>query len=264
MWNAIKTAVETVVNAIKTTVETVWNGIKTAVSTAMNVIKSTVSSIWNSIKSTVSSVVSGIKSAVTTAFTNIVSSVKTKMSNVLSAVKDGFTKVKEHITGLASQAIQWGKDLIDGLVKGIKSCISKVGDAAKAIASKITSFLHFSTPDEGPLAEYEKWMPDFMKGLAKGIDKSKSMVTNSVKGLAEDMVISPTVDANANMQLTQSQQASALGGILTGIHAIVDGIKNIDMKEGDIVIPVYVGGSQIDEIVLAAQNRRSLRSGGRA
>ena len=107
-------------------------------------------------------------------------------------------------------------------------------------------------------------MPDFMKGLSKGIDKSKSMVTDSVKNLAEDMVVNPTVDANANMQLTQSQQTSALGGILTGIHAIVDGIKNLDMKEGDIVIPVYLGGSQIDEIVLTAQNRRSLRSGGRA
>ena len=169
-----------------------------------------------------------------------------------------------HITGLATSAVQWGKDLIDGLVKGIKSCISKVGDAAKAVASKITSFLHFSTPDEGPLAEYEKWMPDFMGGLAKGIEKSKGMVSKAVKGVAEDMVISPTVDANANMQLSQQTQTNTLGGILSGIHAIVNGINNLDMKEGDIVIPVYLGGSQIDEVVLSAQNRRSLRSGGRA
>ena len=186
------------------------------------------------------------------------------MTSVFNAVKEGFSKVKEHITGLATQALQWGKDLVMGIVNGIKSCISAVGDAASAVANKIKSFLHFSTPDEGPLAEYEKWMPDFMKGLAKGIDKSKSMVTDSVKGLAEDMVVNPTVDATANMQMTQSQQTNALGGILSGIQSLVNNIGNLQMKEGDIVVPVYIGGTQIDEIVLSAQNRRNLRSGGRA
>lgn len=77
-------------------------------------------------------------------------------------------------------------------------------------------------------------------------------------------MISPMVDANANMQLSQQAQTNTLGGILSGIHAIVSSINNLDMQEGDIVIPVYLGGSKIDEVVLSAQNRRSLRSGGRA
>lgn len=77
------------------------------------------------------------------------------------------------------------------------------------------------------------------------------------------MVVNPTVDATANMQMTQSQQANALGGILSGIQSLVNNIGNLQMKEGDIVILVYLGGTQIDEVVLSAQNRRSLRSGGR-
>ena len=32
---------------------------------------------------------------------------------------------------------------------------------------------------------------------------------------------------------------------------------------GDIVIPVYIGGDMIDEIVVTAQQRMNLRSGGR-
>ena len=59
------------------------------------------------------------------------------------------------------------------------------------------------------------------------------------------MVVNPTVDATANMQMTQSQQANALGGILSGIQSLVNNL----------------GGTQIDEVVLSAQNRRSLRSG---
>ena len=97
-------------------------------------------------------------------------------------------------------------------------------------------------------------------GRAPRADLRKAVV----KGLAEDMVVSPTVDAKANMQMTQTAQTDALGGILSGIHSLVSSIGKLNMTEGDIVIPVYVGGSQIDEIVLTAQNRRRLRSGGRA
>ena len=32
---------------------------------------------------------------------------------------------------------------------------------------------------------------------------------------------------------------------------------------GDITIPVYVGGTLLDEMVITAQNRQNLRSGGR-
>ena len=32
---------------------------------------------------------------------------------------------------------------------------------------------------------------------------------------------------------------------------------------GDIVIPVYIGGDMVDEIVVTAQQRMNLRSGGR-
>lgn len=46
---------------------------------------------------------------------NVTSAVKNTMSNVFGAVRDGFSKVKEHITGLASQAFNWGKDLIMGI-----------------------------------------------------------------------------------------------------------------------------------------------------
>lgn len=74
--------------------------------------------------------------------------------NVFNAVKSGFSNVKEHITGLASQAFNWGKDLIMGIVNGIKSCISAVGDAVSSVAEKIKSFLHLPVPDEGPLKRY--------------------------------------------------------------------------------------------------------------
>ena len=284
VWNTIKTVVTTVMNAIKTVFTTIWNAIKTiigavvsgikalitgdfqgvknAITTIMNTIKSTISTIWNTIKSTVSTVLGAIKSAVTSVFSGIVNAIKNAMSNVLNAVKNGFSNVKNHITGLASQAVTWGKDLVMGIVNGIKSCIGAVGDAVKSVADKIKSFLHFSVPDEGPLTDYESWMPDFMGGLAKGIEKSKGMVADAVKGVAEDMVVSPTVSAGS-IQSSQATQADLLGNILSGIQNVVGNMQNMQTEGGNISIPVYIGGTLLDEVVVNAQQRINLRSGGR-
>ena len=191
-WNAIKNTVTTVLNAIKTVITTIWNAIKTAVTTVVNGIKSTITSVWNGIKSTVSSVVNSIKNTVTTVFNNIWSGIKGTMGKIVSSIKEGFNNAISFITSLPSKALQWGKDMIMGIVNGIKSCIGAVGDAVSSVANKIKSFLHFSVPDEGPLTDYETWMPDFMKGLAKGIEDSKSMVARAMDGVAADMVLNPS------------------------------------------------------------------------
>ena len=191
-WNAIKNTVTTVLNAIKTVITTVWNGIKSAVTTVVNAIKTVISTVWNGIKNTVSTVVNGIKNTVSTVFNNIKSSISGTMGNIVSVIKNGFNNAISFITSLPSKALQWGKDMIMGIVNGIKSCIGAVGDAVSSVANKIKSFLHFSVPDEGPLTDYESWMPDFMKGLAKGIEDSKSMVAKAMDGVAADMVLNPS------------------------------------------------------------------------
>ena len=283
VWNTIKTVITTVLNAIKTIFSTVWNAIKTIISavvsgikglitgdftavknsitTIMNTIKSTISTIWNTIKSTISTVLGAIKGAVTSVFNGIVNAVKGAMGNVLNAVKSGFSNVKSHITGLASQAFTWGKDLIMGIVNGIKSCIGAVGDAVKSVADKIKSFLHFSVPDEGPLTDYKSWMPDFMGGLAKGIEKSRGMIQKAVSGVSSDMVINPKVSGVENMTGNPTaQQAESISAMLSAITSAIRGVKG---DSGDIVIPVYLGGTMLDEVIVSAQQRMNLRSGGR-
>ena len=283
VWNTIKTVITTVLNAIKTIFSTVWNAIKTIISavvsgikglitgdftavknsitTIMNTIKSTITTIWNTIRSTVSTVLGAIKGAVTSVFNGIVNAVKGAMGNVLNAVKTGFSNVKNHITGLASQAFTWGKDLVMGIVNGIKSCIGAVGDAVKGVADKIKSFLHFSVPDEGPLTDYESWMPDFMGGLAKGIEKSRGMIQKAVSGVSSDMVVSPKVSSMESM--TGTGTAAQPEGISGMLSAITSAIENIKPDSGDIVIPVYLGGTTLDEVIVSAQQRANLRSGGR-
>ena len=215
-WNAIKNTVTTVLNAIKTVITTVWNAIKSAVTSVVNGIKSTITSVWNGIKSTVSSVVNSIKNTVTTVFNNIWSGIKGTMGKIVSSIKEGFNQAISFITSLPSKALQWGKDMIMGIVNGIKSCIGAVGDAVSSVANKIKSFLHFSVPDEGPLTDYESWMPDFMKGLAKGIEDSKSMVAKAMDGVAADMVLNPSAAVQEINVSGDGTGSSPQGGSING------------------------------------------------
>lgn len=260
-WNTIKTVITTVLNAIKTVFSTVWNSIKNVVTTVINGIRNTITTVWNGIKNTVATVVNAIKTAVSTAFGAMWNGIKNTISGIYNTIKNGFTNAVNFIKNLASSAFSWGADIINGIVNGIKSCIGKVKDAVCSVADTIKSFLHFSVPDEGPLTEYESWMPDFMSGLAKGIEKSKGMVKDAVSGLAADMVVNPQVNAG--------QMAMAGGGSVTSadmssfVLAIKDAVSSVGGGSGDIVIPVYLGGTMLDEVIVNAQQRANLRSGGR-
>ena len=261
VWNTIKTAITTVLNAIKTVFSTVWNAIKNVVTTVINGIKNTITTVWNGIKNTVTTVVNAIKTAVSTAFSTMWNGIKNTISGIYNTIKNGFTNAVNFIKNLAASAFSWGADIINGIVNGIKSCIGKVKDAVCSVADTIKSFLHFSVPDEGPLTEYESWMPDFMSGLAKGIEKNKGMVKDAVSGLAADMVVNPQVNAG--------QMAMAGGGSVSSadlsslVSAIREGVSGINGGSGDIVIPVYLGGTMLDEVIVNAQQRANLRSGGR-
>lgn len=261
VWTAIQMVITTVMTAIKNVVTTIWNAIKTAVTTVLNAIKGVVSSVWNSIKSVVSTVMNAIKSTVTSIWNNVKTAIGNIIGQIYNVIHSGFEKAVGYVKGLASQAFSWGRDLIMGIVNGIKSAVGAVTDAVNGVANKIRSVLHFSVPDEGPLTDYESWMPDFMQGLAKGIEQSKGLVAKAMDGVAADMVINPQI---GRMETATATVSAGTADTLSGITAAIrEGLAGVTGQTGDIVIPVYLGGTMLDEVIINAQQRANLRSGGR-
>ena len=199
IWNAISTTISTVLTAIQDVVTTVWNAVSGFISSVLSAIWNVVSSIWNSIKSTISNVMQSISSTVSSIWDNIRSAVSDKISGIQSTIQNGFDAAVGYIRGLASDAWNWGRDIIQGIIDGIQSAIGWLADCVTNVADTIRDFLHFSVPDKGPLTDYESWMPDFMKGLADGIDKSKKYVEKAVGGVAKAMQL--TMDSDLNYSL---------------------------------------------------------------
>ena len=152
------------------------------------------------------------------------------MSKIIGAIKG-------KIGNLGSKAIEWGKDMLQGFIDGIKAKTGKLGDAIKGIADKIKNFLHFSRPDIGPLRDYETWMPDMIKGMVKGINRSSYLLENATDKMAQKMAnklsfddlvgnttramktlnygvknsLNPMVNPNANSLLLERQSQNSTG-----------------------------------------------------
>lgn len=112
------------------------------------------------------------------------SGIKNMAGFVSSSVKGMMEQPIAYLKSLPEKFCQWGKDMIQGMIRGITSMVDGVVGSVKNVASAIASVIHFSRPDIGPLRSYEQWMPDFMSGLAKGIRDNLWMVEDAADALA--------------------------------------------------------------------------------
>ena len=262
IWNGIKQVVGSLAQGLANHVSILFNGLKNTIANIWTVVKNTASSAWNGLKNLVSSIASNLKQAAVNAFKAMVSGIGSALSSLGSVVQSGFQSAISFITSLPGKALQWGKDFINGIADGIRSAIGNVINAVSDVADKIRSFLHFSVPDEGPLTDYESWMPDFMSGLAKGIEKSRGMVKKAVSGVASDLMLQPQATVQGMQGGRDSSGDSSVGELLGGLREMLSGLQGM-AGGGTICIPVYVGGTLLDEVVVDAQARQNLRSGGR-
>lgn len=174
---------------ISTFFSSVWNGIKETVSGAVSAVWETISTVFSTIWVFISGVATNIWTSITTAFTNILSGITGTIGNIKDSIVTGFTAAIDWIKSLPAQALQWGADIINNIVEGIKGAVGKVGEAVSGVASKIKGFLGFSEPDEGPLSDFHTYMPDMIDLMTKGISAGKAKVRDALGALTGDMSI---------------------------------------------------------------------------
>lgn len=256
-WSNIKTTGAASFNALRSTVSTSWNGIKTTTSSAWNSVKSTISNALSSTYSTVTSRLSGMVGAASAQFGNMVNSAASAAVGVYNHICNGFENAWNYLTGLPSRAYQWGVDLVDGFVGGIKSFLHKVEEATQELAAIVAEYIHFSRPDIGPLHEYETWMPDMMQGLADGIRQNQYLVANAMRDLSGNMALAAPGMQTAAQSI--SVDTSGIAGAMRSAMAAAAANNGVR----DIIIPVYLSGNKVYQEVVTQSQRMNYRSGGR-
>ena len=228
IWNFLSDVINKVIefrnNLIKKAIEIGTN----FVNNIINFYKQLPSKIWN--------LLTQVITKVTTFARDIGAKAKEAGQNVVN-------NITNKIKNLPKQMLNWGKDMIQGLINGIKSMIGKVGDTVKGVANKIKSFLHFSKPDEGPLREYEEWMPDFIQGLSNSLDKASPKLINEVKSLSSEMAnaMQPNLALNgSNLNETSPSGINTLSNYNSLVEAFETALEGMKIELDDEEVGSFV------------------------
>lgn len=188
-----------IVKNIPTILTTAWEIIK-------NLVVSLGAAIWDLIpdkgKETITKFVQGVRDWFTHLFT--------VGAEIPGKVKEGFDAVVDKVK-------QWGKDLIDGFIGGIKAKWEDLKTACKQTAQKVKNFLGFSVPEEGPLSDADTYGPDFMQLYANGIKNNAYRVKDAVNDVARSMSMAINPDIS---------NAEVMAGTVNGMQAVMSDNRN--------------------------------------
>lgn len=237
-WESIKILFNTAVTNIANFVKTKWENIKTTTSTIFTGIKTAISTIWDNIKSSISNVVGGIVSVVGTKFQDMKNAVSTKMGEVKSTISNLWNQAKSFLEGINLYNI--GKNIIQGLINGIKGMISKVkqvvSDIATSIKNKITGALGIHSPSR-VMMEYGEYTGE---GLVLGI---KSMI-GDISKQSEAMANAVKPDTSNTNSMT-SVGSSRVGNTVENIE---DAVRKV-LNDLNIVVPLNIDGKEFARAV---------------
>lgn len=222
--NAIITTVLAAINGdwsgvwegIQSIVSSVWDGIQNIVSGAINAVSGVISSVLSGISGIFSSVWNGIKGAVSGAWSGITSAV----SNGVSSMMNFITSIPGKIMGVFSGAGSWllsaGKNIIQGLIKGITNAIggaiSAVKDAVGGIIDGAKSLLGIHSPSRVFDREIGRMIP---AGLGRGVTENERAATRPVEDMVNSLLPSsivtpmPVMSSPVNMNANSGPRVTA-------------------------------------------------------
>lgn len=166
-------------------------------------------------------------------FVKFLQGLRDKFGEALDYVKGIPGKIEGALSGLGSLLLETGKDLIRGLINGIKAMASAAKDAAvgavKGAVDAAKDYLKIGSPSK-VFEEIGMWS---MEGLAKGITDNAVKVLDRLKNLRDD-IRSQIDQVKSDFASLSSSVASAFTGNLFEATTGQDFISNMLDTKGQL------------------------------
>lgn len=171
-------------------VSELWEGFKKSWTDGFNNVKQKINDFFQNLGENFANGLNSFQNWISNMLSAIVNWAKDFASKGKNAAVNLVKNIANEIKSLPGQFLQWGMDMMSNFASGIwKGFTGWVKGKISGVTNFIKKNLHFSVPDEGPLADADEWMPDFMDLLATGIDRIKSRVESQIKDLQDIMDI---------------------------------------------------------------------------
>lgn len=245
VWENFTGALHEKFDAAKEKITEGWNDLKSKASDALGKIKTTFEENGGGIKGAVAVYTEAVKGFYKGMFDTLDNLTGGKLSDILGKFKEKFGEIKQAVSDKLGEMVQgalnWGKDLIDNFVQGIKDKIQAVKDVVGTVAQTVRDFIGFSEPDKGPLSNFHTFAPDMIDLFAKGITDNLGTIQGAMTGMADTVA-----------QTDYSGQLSEINNNLAGMGG-----------QQMLYATINIGGDTIDSVVTQALNRNNYLSGGR-
>lgn len=200
-WDEVLNFLTETWEAVCTKVSELWEGFKKSWTDGFNNVKQKINDFFQNLGENFANGLNNFQNWISNMLSAIVNWAKDFASKGKNAAINLVRNIANEIKSLPGQFLQWGMDMMSNFASGIwKGFTGWVKGKISGVTNFIKKNLHFSVPDEGPLADADEWMPDFMDLLATGIDRNKSRVESQIKDLQDimDIGMDPSFTDNTN------------------------------------------------------------------
>lgn len=178
--------------------------------------------------------------------TGIVNSIPDIVAEIPGLIASIIDALGELSTELPSMAQEWGSDLISSFRDSIVNAIPNLISGVEQVADSVADYLHFSVPDKGPLADFDKSGADMIDEFIKSMQ-------------SEDYTLEKALTGTANLIYNGMNPEMDYSGALSGISSQLAGMGGSKTPQ---VINVYIGNQKFASAVVGATAQENYRAGG--
>lgn len=193
-WSAISGLVSAGISAVVSFISSGMSNALAVVSSILSSIQSFFSTVWNGIVSFISGAISSIVSGVSSGFSSVVSAVSGAMSSFVSTISGaigdvlGFFgslpgKIIGAIGDAGSMLLGVGRNIIQGLIGGIKSMAGAVGEAISGVVGGVKEKAMALLGIHSPSRVFKQYGVYTGEGYQLGLEKQATPVRDAVRDM---------------------------------------------------------------------------------
>ena len=210
-WDEIKSKCIEVWNSIKEFFSNFWEQTKVIFSNALNSIKGFISNSFDTVKQTIINIWNSIKDFFSNIFSNILSVVKEKFTAMQNSVSDTMNSIKNVVSSIWNSVVDFfgsinlfeiGKNIIQGLVNGIKSMASSVVDGIKGVVNGAIEGAKNLLGIHSPSKLFTEFGEYTGEGFVNGINSMKKAVSKAGQDMANASIPELNINGYGNAQLS--------------------------------------------------------------
>lgn len=197
VWNAIYGVISSVIGFITGIITTAWNFYYGIISSVLGMIWGVITSVWNAVYGFLSGIFSTIWNAVSGAWNKIYGTISGIVGNIWNSVTSTFNSVVNFVGGIGGRILgalgnfgsllyNSGRDMIQGLLNGAGSLLSKIGQFfLDKLPGWIQGPFKKALGIASPSKVFAGYGANISQGLADGVAANAKAVTGAVSDLAD-------------------------------------------------------------------------------